>query len=317
MAEAKHKLTKQFRAFFKRVNPSQTYEDAAASAHNSIRSLIENTEGPAADLRIRSFLQGSYRRETAIHTINDVDVVALCSLSYKPSANRATRDQIFHTISEAVASDQKYADKIRYGPDSMCVKILLAGVKVEVLPALRVAGKPYQYEPFRIFQPDDPGPDSQRWRLTFARHHQKRCSTKNSQCDGRFIPIIKCFKHLRSIDPQLADGDAVSFHLECLLYAVRDAVYDGSAAEYIESVLEAVAAFTPDKAQSSGVKSPCGDKTLFHSPEWSRSSYDRFHQAAQQWHALARSANQQDDEDGAIEEWQDLLGKDYFPKDPA
>ena len=78
-----HKLTINFNKFLKRINPSKTYVETASSAHSTIRSLIEKRDGAAGDLRIKTFIQGSYGRKTAIHSINDVDIVALCSLSYK------------------------------------------------------------------------------------------------------------------------------------------------------------------------------------------------------------------------------------------
>ena len=73
-------LSENFGAFFNRLNPSSTFEKRAASEHATITGLIEDRKGLAASLSPRCFLQGSYKQNTAIYTINDVDIVALCAL---------------------------------------------------------------------------------------------------------------------------------------------------------------------------------------------------------------------------------------------
>ncbi len=316
MGRVHHNLTNNFAAFFKRINPSQSYERTAASAHSQITALIEDKDGPAADLRIQCFLQGSYKRDTAIHTINDVDVVALCRLSHTSAANQNTRDQIFKIVAEAIAKNKTYQDKLQYRKRSTCIKVVLEGIKIEILPALRVKGKPYQYEPFYIFKPNEDETIDGYWQRTFARQHQHLCTQKNSATNNLFVPIIKVMKHLRFIDPSLNEQDAVSFHIECLLYALKNSIFTGSSCECIEYVLKALAGFTPDKADISGVKSPCGDKELFCSDEWSIASYSRFHDSVSRWYKIASGANQQQDRDKAIDDWKQLLGDSYFPRDP-
>jgi hypothetical protein len=83
--EAVHSLSKHFQSFFGRPNPSPAFEKTAASQHNTIRGLIEDRSGPAAELAPITFLQGSYKQQTAIYTINDVDIVVLCNLWYPGS----------------------------------------------------------------------------------------------------------------------------------------------------------------------------------------------------------------------------------------
>lgn len=314
MGGAHHKLTENFAGFFKRLNPSSTYQRIAASAHSQIASLIENKEGPAGDLRIRCFLQGSYKRETAIHTIDDVDVVALCSLSYAPQANRNTRDQIFEKIGDAITENETYASKLRYGKQSVCLKVMLEGIKIEVLPALRTKGTRYEYEPFYMFRPCNDLDGDGDWCQVFARYHQRFCTDKNALTEGLFIPMIKVLKHLRAVDSVLAAEDAVSFHLECLLHALKDSVYSGPMAECIEAVLTAIAGFTPEKAEVSALTNPCRDKKIFGASEWSLSAYRRFHTRATLWRGVAARANQEKNRDRAIAAWKELLGDNYFPR---
>jgi Second Messenger Oligonucleotide or Dinucleotide Synthetase domain len=314
MNGAHHKLTENFAWFLKRVNPSPTYQRIAASEHSQIAALIENKEGPAGDLRIRCFLQGSYKRDTAIHTINDVDVVALCSLSYAPQANRNTRDQVFERIGDAIAVNKTYANKVRHGKESVCVKVMLEGIKIEVLPALRTQDAKYEYEPFYMFSPSNDPDGNGHWTTAFARYHQRFCTDKNALTQGLFIPMIKILKHLRAVDSGLAVEDAKSFHIECVLHALKDSIYSGSMAECIEAVLTAIAGFTPEKAEESAVTSPCKDKRIFGPNEWSLSAYGRFHTSATRWRGVAARANQEKNRDKAIDAWKELLGDTYFPR---
>ncbi len=77
---AHHSLSAHFNSFFKRLNPSLTFEQQAAREHKTITNLIENPYSLASELSPHCFLQGSYKQDTAIYTINDVDIVTLCKL---------------------------------------------------------------------------------------------------------------------------------------------------------------------------------------------------------------------------------------------
>jgi hypothetical protein len=73
-----HNLSRHFGRFFDRLNPASTFERQASSQYGSIKGLLE----AVPDLTPTCFLQGSYRQDTAIYTINDVDVIALCQLVF-------------------------------------------------------------------------------------------------------------------------------------------------------------------------------------------------------------------------------------------
>jgi hypothetical protein len=161
--------------------------------------LIEDRFGPAGALNAHCFLQGSYRQDTAIYTINDVDIVALCKLWYPPTPGSGstgwTRDQIFEAVAQAIRADSRYADKVRYGPTSMVIHVDLA-IKVEVLPVVYKSGTSnLQAEPFVLFRPE-----RRQWEDGYAREHQRLLSLKNSAllAGGNFKPMIKVLKHLRS-----------------------------------------------------------------------------------------------------------------------
>lgn len=308
---AVHQLSRHFETFFSNINPSATYEGIAANEHESVRRLLEDPYGPAGELGIESFLQGSYRNDTSIHSINDVDIVGLCTALHQPgpgggSGSSWDRDRIFGTFAAALTQEYRYRGRVRFGSDSMCVKVDLE-IKVEILPAVMVAGtSDSSREPFRMWDPD-----VDLWIDGYAREHRRLISEKN-QLAPLFKPIIKSIKHLRDIYNNLSNDDAISFHLECLLYRVVNDAYNQSPADALARVLRVLADFTPQQAAASSFTSPCGDKVLFSAREWSLDRYTRFHEYVQYWARKAEEARDEPDRARAIDKWRDLLS-DWFP----
>lgn len=310
---AYNELTEQFRGFFKCINPSPSYEKTASSEHTSIIKILEDASGPSAELAPKCFLQGSYKQDTAIHTINDVDIVALCGNLVHPgnlAGRQWSRHEIFDTLASSINADGRYRGKIQYGQNSMCVKIDL-GIKIEILPAVKKAdASSTDSEPFRIYDPD-----LKQWTDAYARNHQKLITEKNKRVNGLLKPMIKVFKHLRDVSPGSNEQDAISFHIECLLYCVPDSLFTSSIAYTVEKVLTCVANFSSAQATTSGITSPCGEKMLFSYTEWQAASYERFNKLVQQWSNKARAANGTYNSDAAINFWKQLLGDDYFPRE--
>jgi hypothetical protein len=314
---AVHALSEHFDWFFRRINPSPTYTSIASSELNNVQALLQAADAPAAPLAPRVFAQGSYRQETAIHTINDLDVVALCTALTHPPVTTGwggpggrsfSRDEIFSLLASALARDHRYRGKIRYRDQSLCIKIDLS-IKVEILPAVMRTGiTDVDGEPFRMYRPE-----RGEWVDGYARQHRALMSTKNAAAGGRYIPMVKVLKHLRDTWPGFDPDDAISFHLECLLYHVPNALFFGTVAHVIAQVLGWIVAFPPDRAIWSGLRSPCGDKELFSSTEWAYDAYSGFHETAKAWAAAAALAVQAADRYQAIRWWKHLLGDDYFP----
>lgn len=306
---AVHALSDHFARFFNRLNPSPSFEQTTSREHTAITGLIESRSGPAGVLGPACFLQGSYRQDTAIYAINDVDIVALCKLWYPPSAGSGppywTRDRIFDTIAAAITASSRYAGRVRYGPASMVIHVDLP-IDIEVLPVVFKTGNSNpQAEPFVLYRPE-----RQQWEDGYARQHQRLLTLKNSALGGvaNFKPMIKVLKHLRSH----WGVDAVSFHLECLLYALQRITFFGGP-DYITNVLTAIAGTSADSSYRSVLMTPCGDRDIFTAAEWQRDSWLAFHGWVQKWLAAAALAQNAQRRTQAIEAWQLLLGAEFFP----
>lgn len=311
-------LPRHFDRFFGNLNPAFSFESQASSHYAGIKALIEDLSGTASILRPVCFLQGSYRQHTAIHAINDVDIVVLCrALSFPPPmpslasllAGPAlrlswSRDEIFNTIASPLRRDRRYAMRVRYGPGSMCIKVDL-GIKVEILPVVMREGAPGEAsEPFYLHRPE-----TRRWEIGYARDHQAKLSWKNGRTSGNFIPTIKVLKHLRSIHGL----NTVSFHIESLLFSFPDALFVGGWAEVISNVLRYMSSYTAPTWWAVPIRTPCGDRQLFSIAEWNLPQWFAFHTAARRWSQIADRAVSAPREVQSIAVWRALLGAAYFP----
>lgn len=305
---AQQALSKHFAHFFRTLNPSPTFVKQASSEHKTIASLIEDPNGLASALSPHCFLQGSYKQQTSIYAINDIDIVTLCRLWHPgPEGGKSwCRDDIFATIAAPLLADHRYKSKVRYSAHSVCIKLDL-GIRVEILPVVYQKGvSDPSAEPFRLYRPT-----RKQWEDGYARYHQAHLTDKNSigRTGGNFIPLIKVVKHLRS----QYNLDAVSFHIECLLHALSDNLFVGGPADYIAAVLAAIAATPPETWYKTQVTTPCGERHLFSADEWSWASWQQFHAAVVVWAKAAVTANQAIDRAAAVELWQVLLGDGFFP----
>jgi hypothetical protein len=309
---ATHALTENFRSFFGKLNPSIATEQTAASEYAAVKSLIEDPNGAAAVLSPTCFLQGSYRQQTAIHTLHDIDIVALCDLMQPGGASSSgsgqgwNRHRIFDTVSEPLANSPRFRGKVHYTQRSMCIKIDSA-MRLEILPVVYKAGTTDSaVEPFRLYRPE-----TQTWEDGFARYHQQWLSWKNNadKTSGNLIPAIKVFKHLRSHH----NMQVVSFHLECLLFALPDTTFTGAPPDYIARILNAIAGHPADTWYGTVIRTPCKDRDIFTGSEWPLYSWRAFHQSISELAPYASLAVNSGDRAIAIGLWQFVLGDTFFP----
>jgi hypothetical protein len=181
------------------------------------------------------------------------------------------------------------------------------GIQVEILPVVFKAGTsdPKQ-EPFALYRPE-----TVRWEDGYARYHQSWLSNKNApnRTQGNFIPMIKVLKHIRS----LFKRRGVSFHIECLLYSLPDWVFWGEPATYITAVLTAMAARPAADWYQTRCMTPCGDRDILTASEWADDDWASFHDLISRCARVAIAATMTTVYTDAVEDWQAILGKDFFP----
>ena len=310
---AVNQLSEHFARFFKVINPSPTWISKASSQYNTIKGVIEGAGGNAGLLKPKIFQQGSYGRETAIHTINDLDLVVLCELWYPPSSTASSdgrpwrswsRNDIFYAIAEPLLADGRYAGKVYYGPTSTCIKLDL-DIQVEILPVVFKSGNSDPgIEPFYLYRPE-----RFTWEEGYAKYHQYFLSEKNKRTGGNFIPMVKVLKHIRS---RFGDN-SISFHIECLLHCLPDTVFVGSPADYIAAVIFHLTNYTESSWKGLNIRTPCGERSLFCESEWRSSEWTPFYELMEKIRPWLVEAVATQDRSRAIDCWKTVLGSEAFP----
>lgn len=108
--------------------------------------------------------------------------------------------------------------------------------------------------------------------------------------------------------------EAVSFHLECLLFNLPDEVFRGAPADYIPSALSAIIATSAEAAWIAGCMTPCRDRDVLSEPEWGFNRWHTFHELVKKWTAVAQEAAVTSSRPDAIALWRLLLGDAFFPE---
>lgn len=293
------------------INPSQTYVDRAISEHETLRGYVERSHA-LSEYKPTTFLQGSYRKKTAIEMIKDVDIVCLFTEGYhylppgEIVTDPFTPEKVYGMLYNILSGMPMYKDKLRPQKRSIGIEM---GVQLDVIPAIAgPSGK--DSDPIRI--PERKVNGDMSWIDTYTRVDIKSCSEKNSRCDSNFVPIVKMLKYWRNV--RLRESKApCSYFLETLLHRVPDDIYSGSIAPAYASVcMWIVKNITPDYAASVGLPMIGGDN-LFSNSNWSLLNYSIFHdQLLQDTYVLAFGLNEETDDD-AVKEWRSVFGQ-KFPK---
>lgn len=189
--------------------PSAITTTAIANLQDAIRDALEEP--------YETFLQGSYKNDTAIRDINDVDVVALRKRTVSTVFSQErydvveSWDSIFRDIETRLQSTARFRGKVSRG--DKCVKVADTQ-NADVVPAVRI--KSYDQDPVAVFSFRE-GTERQNWpRVHYANGVQKHRGTSQT-----FKPVVRMFKSwVANHWPK--QSPAPSFYVECLISNVPD-----------------------------------------------------------------------------------------------
>ena len=102
-------LPSYFQEFLAEIEPSPSYKQDQRDGHALLRKRLAQDED-FSRYHVSTFLQGSYKRQTAIHPGKDVDIVVVTSLDPSPgktkpadaNALEAEADRIRSRVEEAL-----------------------------------------------------------------------------------------------------------------------------------------------------------------------------------------------------------------------
>jgi len=190
------------------VEPTAAKKLAASKSHNNLRALL--MEGTFGGRIVNSYLSGSYSRGTAIHPIDDVDIVFLIDPSGWPEG-----DTIFSDLPNPSDVLRSFANALRrrYVRTSVfsqrrSVRLALDRLDIDVVPGIAQDGNLIQIPDVRAGE----------WILSGPAVHREVGADINTRTRGVFKPTVKLIKYWNSQLPSTARFK--SFTVECMAMAL-------------------------------------------------------------------------------------------------
>lgn len=193
--------------------PAQTTIDTAISLHQNVRDVL-------GDAEYLTFLQGSYKNDTALADMNDVDIVALWR-SAKPNFwGSYDWPALFGAIERKLEADARYRGK--WKRHDKCIT-LSTSANIDIVPAAPEAG--LDSDPVLIYSFRESEP-----RKNWPRLHFQNGARKSEATNGRFKQMVRLFKAWAKchFDKKKI---APSYYLECLLFSLPNKLFTGDMAD--------------------------------------------------------------------------------------
>lgn len=238
--------------------PSSTIVSAAKSLQVTIRGVLGS--------EYETFLQGSYKNDTGVPDLNDVDVVALRKHTYSrvftnlPPGEPITWDAIFTDVQSRLEASHHYRGKTERGDKCIKVNTLF---KADVVPAVHL-GSP-SIDPIAVYSFRE-GSE----RKNYPRVHYEHGKHKNASTAGNYKPTVRMFK--RWTRNWFGGTDvAPSFYIECLVHSVPDGLFTSDPPDTFVRIADHI---VNKLNRYSVVMSVAGDKDILTSDEWSPEKFD-------------------------------------------
>ena len=196
------KLPSYFKEFLAEIEPSPSYKDDQKTGHLTLRKRLASDDQFGL-IHVNTFLQGSYKRNTAIHPGKDVDIVVVTSLD---------PDTVTPSDANAILGKclRKYYEKVE--PQSRSFGVTLSYVSMDVVLAtsrhIRVDAsfqkslrgidgfeQASEWTEHPLLIPDR---DLGKWVETHPKRQLAWTTELNEECGGYFVPLVKMFKWWRS-----------------------------------------------------------------------------------------------------------------------
>lgn len=268
--------------------PSETTIKRAISIHESVRAVL-------GDVDYATFLQGSYKNDTALWDMNDVDIVAvsrnLVSSAFSGSSGGAgvAWTEIFARIERKLQSDIRYQG--RWTREDKCIR-LNTEVRIDIVPAVRigdVAADPVSIYSFR----------AARERRNWPRGHYEAGARKSGQTSGAYKQTVRLFK--RWARCWFADRKIIpSYYVECLVHAQPDQLFTGDLARDFVTLGTRMSQM---QYSVSTLPRLCGDGNLLAPGEWESAAFSEFRGSLQRSLIRAQAALEALSEARARAEW--------------
>ncbi len=192
--------------------PSSTKTSQVSNIQTHIQSIFGSG--------YHTFLQGSYKNDTAILDINDVDIVVIrlntYSGLYSPFAQGNPLvhwNIIFSEIEEKLKHQNLYDWSIERG--NKCITVTTSNFKADIVPSVQIDND-YSVDPIAIFSFKD-GME----KINYPRTHYNNGVNKNQLTNGNYKFIVRMLKSWAK--NYFNDKNIISsYQIESLVYGVEN-----------------------------------------------------------------------------------------------
>jgi len=268
--------------------PSDSIIAQAISVHTSVRGLLGDSD-------YATILQGSYKNDTALWDMNDVDILAvsrnLVSTHFtgNVSSNGVPWSAIFNQIEQKLQADPRYQGKWIRG--DKCIR-LNTGIKIDIVPAVRIGDA--EADPVAIYSFRSVGE-----RKNWPRGHYEGGAIKSGRTNGAFKQTVRLFKRWarcwfsnRKVAP--------SYYLECLIYGQPDAAFTGNLGRDFVAISRAISMMLYGFTLLPRI---AGEGNLLAPDEWSLADFHEFQRTLHQAVVFAEAAISSNSEAQAKANW--------------
>lgn len=241
--------------------PTQTTVSAVKSLHENIRSVLGNA--------YETFLQGSYKNDTSIPDLNDVDIVAVRRSTYsthftgRSGSNPIEWETILSEVQTLLEASQHYRGKTE--KRDKCVTIT-TGFSADVVPAIEIMDA--LTDPIAIYSRS-----ARRERKNSPRLHYQHGVMKQERTDDLYKPTVRMFKRWASqviVDDEIAP----SFYIECLIHYFTDGSFIADPVERFHSIASTIVGL--DYNRPGGIMTVANDKNILTEEDWSSPNFIAF-----------------------------------------
>lgn len=286
-------LPGDFGVYVSSLEPEDAAVAAAKAAHEKVRERLK-TDDDTKEAHKDTFLSGSYARHTAIHDINDVDVICIVDIDHT-----ITEPEVVLSWLQGVLS--KYYRETRLQGRSIGANAA-KGVWLDIVPST-----PASADDGPLWIPDR---DARQWVQTHPKGQIAAATSKNRVTNGYYVQTVKLLKAWRDRLPT-EKSKPKSYILETLVHQMIGLPLPHAGA--VVSVLEGIQT-NFGYYRGTGIVPQIPDpgySSINVAKRWATGDFDAFLEQVKSAAETARKAFDATDETESRRLWRKLFGSTF------
>lgn len=286
-------LSGDFSRYVSSLEPDEDAVTAAKCAHEKVRERLRSDED-TKEAHKDTFLSGSYARHTAIHDINDVDVICIVDIDHSNTEPELVLNWLLGVLSKYYKETRLQGRSIGASAEK--------GVWLDIVPTTPVSA-----DDGPLWIPDR---DAREWVQSHPRGQIAAATSKNKTTDGYYVQTVKLLKAWRDRLPT-EKSKPKSYILETLIHQAIGT--PSSHARAVVSVLEGIQSNYGFYRGTSSVPfiSDPGYTSINVAKRWASGDFDAFLDQVKPAAQTARMALETTDEVESRKLWRKLFGSTF------